>query len=333
VIGTDLNIELAANISSQAEDRKLKKACQGFESLFVLQLLKSMRSASMSDDSGSGLGKDTFLAIADQSFADFIGQKEGLGIAKILCQYFQKDKATRGETELRATDKWHIPLDHNELTSLTSKLARIDTNIAGKLPDLQKLKNGIDLKIHYTTESGQTQNAGKIIDKRNTKTDKNTELNAIEKQLADKMIFNQPIDIAVDKASKEYDLPKNLLVAMIRAESGGDPNAVSPKGAKGLMQLIDSTATDMGVKDQFDPEENIMGGAKYIKQLLDHFKGDLKLSLAAYNAGPGNVRKFDGIPPFNETKDYINKVIRFMNEGNPGKDSKLLADKPYKEEG
>jgi Rod binding domain-containing protein len=333
VIGTDLNIELAANISSQAEDRKLKKACQGFESLFVLQLLKSMRSASMSDDSGSGLGKETFLSIADQSFADFIGQKEGLGIAKILCQYFQKDKATGGETELQATDKRHIPLDHKELTSLTSKLARIDTNIAGKLPDLQKLKNGIDLKIHYTTESGQTQNAGRIIDKRNTGTDKNTELNAIEKQLADKMVFNQPIDAAVDKASKEYDLPKNLLVAMIRAESGGDPNAVSPKGAKGLMQLIDSTATDMGVKDQFDPEENIMGGAKYIKQLLDHFKGDLKLSLAAYNAGPGNVRKFDGIPPFSETKDYINKVIRFMNEGNPGKDSRLLADKPYKEEG
>jgi Rod binding domain-containing protein len=333
VIGTDLNIELAANISSQAEDRKLKKACQGFESLFVLQLLKSMRSASMSDDSGSGLGKDTFLSIADQSFADFIGRKEGLGIARILYQYFQKDKASRGKLELQGTDQQHIPLDYKELTSLTSDLARIDRNVAGKLPDLQKLKNGIDLKIHYTTESGQSPDVGETIDNGKTKTDKIAELNAIEKQVADQMVYSRPIDTALDKASKEYDLPKNLLVAMIKAESGGDPNAVSPKGAKGLMQLIDSTATSMGVKNQFDPEENIMGGARYIKQLLDHFKGDLRLSLAAYNAGPGNVRKFNGIPPFNETKDYINKVIRFMNEGSSGKDSRFLADKPYKEEG
>jgi hypothetical protein len=219
------------------------------------------------------------------------------------------------------------------LTSLTSKLAQIETNIADKLPDLQRLKNGIDLKIHYTTETKQDPRADRVIDERETKTDKNAELRAIKKQVADKPVFTQPIDTALDKASKEYDLPKNLLVAMIKAESGGDPNAVSPKGAKGLMQLIDSTATDMGVKDQFDPEDNIMGGAKYIKQLLDHFKGDLKLSLAAYNAGPGNVRKFDGMPPFSETKDYVNNVIKYMNEGNPGKDSRLWADKPYKEEG
>ncbi|MFA5032239.1 MAG: flagellar hook-basal body complex protein [bacterium] len=113
---------------------------------------------------------------------------------------------------------------------------------------------------------------------------------------------------AVNKAAQTYNLDPSLLDSIIQAESSGNPNAVSPKGAKGLMQLMDSTASMMGVNDSFDPEENVLGGAKYFRSLLDQF-GDVKLALAAYNAGPGTVKKYNGIPPYKETQKYVDKVL------------------------
>ncbi len=113
----------------------------------------------------------------------------------------------------------------------------------------------------------------------------------------------------VENAARKYDLDPELIHAVIQHESGGNPMAVSNKGAKGLMQLIDSTAAMVGVQDLFNPEENIFGGARYLKQLLKQFDGDIELALAAYNAGPGNVKKYGGIPPFNETRKYVSRVV------------------------
>lgn len=112
---------------------------------------------------------------------------------------------------------------------------------------------------------------------------------------------------AVDHASKAYKIEPELLFAVMQQESGGDPNAESHAGAKGLMQLIDSTAAEMGVQDPFDPVQNVHGGAKYLRQQIDSF-GTLEHALAAYNAGPGAVRKYGGIPPYAETEDYVKRV-------------------------
>ena len=117
----------------------------------------------------------------------------------------------------------------------------------------------------------------------------------------------------IDTASTKYDVDSNLIKAVIAAESAGNPRAMSPKSAKGLMQLIDSTATAMGVKDVWNPQQNVDGGSKYLKQLLDRFDGDVQLAVASYNAGPEAVAKHQGVPPYTETTNYVKRVLKYKS--------------------
>jgi len=113
---------------------------------------------------------------------------------------------------------------------------------------------------------------------------------------------------AVERIAAEHSVPAELLHSVIRVESDYNPYAVSPKGALGLMQLIPATARRFGVSDAFNPEENIRGGATYLRYLLDLYGGDYRLTLAAYNAGEAAVARYGDVPPFPETRNYINSV-------------------------
>lgn len=119
-------------------------------------------------------------------------------------------------------------------------------------------------------------------------------------------------DDIINHASETYGVDKNIIKSVILAESSAKENAVSSANAKGLMQIIDSTAKYLGINNVFDPKENIMGGAKYLSELLRKYDGNLKFALAGYNAGPGNVDKYNGIPPFNETQTYVKRVIGYL---------------------
>jgi soluble lytic murein transglycosylase-like protein len=121
----------------------------------------------------------------------------------------------------------------------------------------------------------------------------------------------QLCDSIIRKAAKRYQVDPSLIRAIIMAESSYNPKAVSKKGAMGLMQLMPRTAEALGVEDSFNPEHNINGGVRYFKQLLNQFDGDVKLALAAYNAGSGRVREYNGIPPFKATQYYIKKVFEY----------------------
>ena len=117
----------------------------------------------------------------------------------------------------------------------------------------------------------------------------------------------------IAEASARHAVPERLIWAVIRVESSFDYRAVSPKGARGLMQLMPETATLLGVQDSFDPRENIDAGTRHLRALMERFRYDLRLSLAAYNAGEKAVVTFRGVPPYRETRDYVLRVLRFYN--------------------
>lgn len=117
----------------------------------------------------------------------------------------------------------------------------------------------------------------------------------------------------IDYWGKRYNIDPNLIKAIIRAESGFDRYAVSKKGAQGLMQLMPDTAREMRVSDPFNPEQNIAGGVRYLRKLLKMFNGNLVLSLAAYNAGPGQVKRAGGVPRITETRRYIQRVLNYYD--------------------
>lgn len=127
---------------------------------------------------------------------------------------------------------------------------------------------------------------------------------------------NADIDALIEQYSAKNGLDSAFVKAVIKQESGFQPNVTSHCGAMGLMQLMPATANSLGVKDAYDPEQNIAGGTKYLKGLLDRFGGDKSLALAAYNAGPNAVAKYNGIPPYKETQNYVKNIMSMYQKYN-----------------
>lgn len=146
------------------------------------------------------------------------------------------------------------------------------------------------------------------------------------------LVKRRNLEMVIGKYARQYGVDADLVWAVIRQESGFNPYAVSPKGAMGLMQLMPGTAAGMGVSDAFDVEQNIAGGVKYLEQCLSRFNQDVCLALAAYNAGPENVAKYQGCPPFPETRNYVASILQAYAGESIRQDLKLINLSPDMDE-
>jgi len=266
--------DMLARLKSSGEadaglrQKKIEKAAQQFEALFVLELLKNMRASFASEDKGESFGKDVFMSIADQAFADKIAETGSLGIAEMLMEKF-------------------------------SRIEGIEYPTNGDVDSVDKTE-GLD-RTGY---------------KRLRESDRLSELSSLRFRSKARFPSEEQVAQWVETAATKYEIPSGLIKAVIQVESAGNQYAVSHRGAKGMMQLMDSTASDMGVENVFDPKQNIEGGSRYLSGLLDKYSGDLRLALAAYNAGPGAVDRYGDVPPYSETVQYVDKVIDIMDRFN-----------------
>ncbi len=242
-----------------AQRLKLKHATEAFESIFIAQMLKSMRSSALNPDSEDGFGKDVMLSMADESVSNQLAKSGMLGVGDILYEHLlhklELEEAMR-QSDGSGVSDLKVPHYIPRVVSLAPDA----TEVAGEAG-------------HWKTRF-------------------------------------RP---AIEQAARSSELPARLIEAVISAESGGNPGAVSRKGALGLMQLMRDTATAVGVSDPLDPVQNIAGGAKYLRRMLDRF-GDLPTALAAYNAGPTAVERHGGMPPYSETRAYVERIMKEISD-------------------
>jgi|GEM_PF-135478 len=275
---------------SENEKAEFAKVARGFESMFINMVYKGLKSAMLEEKkSEMTFGADTLEGYTDMAFSDELSKKgNGIGIADMIYQNLTGDKLGN----IRE-------LDSKTYNKFISEMKPININ---EKPITIKETSSI-LDVEKDNSFVPDEGIGDEIAK--NKVVKNNLSSKLEERLSN-------YDEFIKEASEKYSVPVNLIKSVISAESFGKSDAVSKVGAKGLMQLMDGTSKDLGVKDPFNPKDNIIGGTKYLRLMMDKFDGNLENVLSAYNAGPGNVVKHNGVPPFQETKSYINRVKHYL---------------------
>jgi len=280
-------VSARSTLTLDQEKARLRKATSEFEAFFKYQMLKTMRQTipddPMTDDLplGNDGGKETFTDLFDMEIARAgSGGKRSLSevlyhsMEKLVEARFTKNNGTLADSPV---------IRSNSPRPIIPALKRI------AIPKRPK-------PIQVISKPEPVAFPPKPLER----TSSSVSLHGLESYQRH-----------IDAAAAETNLDSALIASVIHAESGGNPKAVSPAGAKGLMQLVDSTAQQYGAVDSFDPGENIRAGSRFLKHLMDRYK-DVRLALAAYNAGPGNVDRFGGIPPFKETRAYVARVTSLM---------------------
>lgn len=284
-----------------AAEAKLRKAAEHFESLFVQTLMKSMRQTVPTSELTGGSGMDTYRQMLDEAMADRVGGRGGLGIAEMVTRRYLPYVTGDGPPDTsEGPGMAPLPAGTTHGPIGADRFLPLSETAPTRLPP----EVGRALAAYAETDRSAPAGLGERV-------------RALGGAAADTLQRWGP---EIEAAAREHDVARELLLAVMVRESGGRPHAVSAAGAQGLMQLMPDTAAELGVDDPFDPVQSIRGGARYLARMREAFDGDLALVLAAYNAGPGNVRRAgDAVPDFDETKDYVKAVGALYEDldGNP----------------
>lgn len=273
----------AGGKSLDMEKLRLRKATKELESFFVLHMLKAMRQTiPKSSLLTGGLGEDTYTSMFDEELSKMVAGGPA-SLSESLYRSLEKHLTAESGDTLATSGIFKSGVTERSRPSSTTAASRVE-------PEKLKVKAAA----------------------KETTSPKAPSPPVVRPKITSDAVL-ETYGPTIEEASRKYSLDPTLVYSVIITESGGDPNAVSPKGAKGLMQLMDSTAEQLGVVDSLNPQQNIHGGAKYLRQLLDKYNGDLPRTLAAYNAGPGAVDKHKGVPPYAETKRYVDKVMGHLS--------------------
>ena len=299
------------NLSPDSPERAAKAAID-FEAMLIKQMLSAMTKSLdgegfFGSEAGSAFYQDMFLNQVSQTMA----KDQSFGLAESILRQINPEAIEHLNVQRRPSSRLmgNVPEPRVRMQEAESRMQEARGRIQEAGARIREAGNRIashqaphnDDVVEYASQPHSEE----IV----TTQVLTPTVVALPRTLMARLDSYEPI---ITRASQRYNVDKNLIRAVIAQESYGNPNAVSPVGAKGLMQLMDGTARDLGVTDSFDPEQNIMGGTRYLRRLMNMFE-DKELALAAYNAGQGNVRRHGGVPPFRETQNYIRRVMNFYN--------------------
>lgn len=315
-----------ANDTPERREARLRDAAKQFEGLFVQTLLKSMRGTVPMSDLIDNSGEiETYRQLLDEEMAQKIGGRGGLGIADLITDRYLA--AARGEAPLDTRAAATLPA-LPEAAPMALPPARSFVPAAARSaatpaapesrpeaalppPPARQRVLASDtarraLAAYGAAPPRTTAAVADTADDAMTADSLGARASLLGKAAADTVRTHGP---AIEAAARETGLAPELVLAVIMQESGGDARAVSPRGARGLMQLMPATARELGVRDPHDPASGVRGGARYLAKMQERYGGDLTLALAAYNAGPGNVdRAGRSVPPFRETQQYVTRI-------------------------
>jgi Rod binding domain-containing protein len=290
----------AGDISSQStpvrhtmDDKakaRLEKATRDFESIFIGYMLKSMRGAQSGENAfGDSFGGDLMSGMFDQEFSRYVARGSAFGIGEMMYKSLTGEKYPEhvaGEKPANAvTRPIAVPGPKN---AIAPQLPASGVEKPAGVPPVRA-------KIPHVITSPVPAPAAPP---------------PVSDSLQSRL---QEYENIIQHAAAVHGVDSSLVKAVIATESGGRADAQSGKKAKGLMQLVDSTAAAMGVTRIWDPGQNVLGGVKYLRQQLDRFQGNVELAAAAYNAGPGAVQKHGGVPPYKETQHYVQQVMDYFS--------------------